>query len=284
VSETTRGERAASTASWLIRIAVVMHVLGIVATVFARRGTSIGNVGLMEWGWTHDRIFLVERWAAVALLGVALSLIVRPTVAAAVVVSATVLAEVTGAYRFGGSFFVEWSHATQILRYLAPLALIPLIAAPRFQPNAPWRFSSSAWILRVGIAVVFAAHGAQALYHDPHFIDLIIGSTRRLTGFRPSEAQAVAILLPIGIVDVTVAALLLVGRWKLLLGWMCFWGLLTACSRVTANGLMSYPEVLLRASHYLAPAAIWALAGYGVPVSAAQRQSSLPAPAAIDIK
>jgi hypothetical protein len=59
-----------------------------------------------------------------------------------------------------------------------------------------------------------------------------------------------------------VALAILFGRWKPLLVWLCFWSTVTAFSRMTALGVGSYPEVLLRSSHILAPVALWCLAAY----------------------
>lgn len=249
-------DRGVRTASWLIRAAILAHLLGVAALIFNRGGTAIGSVALMEWDTQDPTIFFCERAAITILLAIGATLLVYPTAPAAAIVGIAVLAEVTASYRAGGYNFSSMAHVSQAMRYLAPFALIPLGAMPRRWPDAAWRYQACAWIMRVGIALVFIAHGIQALEKNPHFIDLIIGSTNRWLGHRPTEAQAVAILIPIGIMDVVVGALLLVGRWRPMLYEMALWGLITALSRITATGPLSYPEVLLRASHFLIPLAI----------------------------
>lgn len=58
--------------------------------------------------------------------------------------------------------------------------------------------------------------------------------------------------------------------------WLSFWGLITALSQVTGlglpGGLSEYPEVLLRAPHFLAPLALLFL------FSATYRSTSCPLP------
>src|SRR5690606_32673211 len=91
----------------------------------------------------------------------------------------------------------------------------------------------------------------------PGFIGLLIGSSRKLLGFPLSESAAAPILQIIGALDILVAALALSSSWRPLLGAPAFWGFATALSRPIAQGFASYPEVLVRASHLLAPIAIW---------------------------
>src|SRR5690606_13547171 len=133
--------------------------------------------------------------------------------------------------------------------------------------------------LRIGIAIVFAIHGLQALGQHPWFIDLLIGSSRSMLGYRLTESNAILILKFIGCADILVAAGILAGRWRALLAWLCLWSTVTACSRMTSNGVMSYPEVLLRASHILAPVAVWCL---GVYVDVTRRADAASAVVIVD--
>ncbi|MEO8376662.1 MAG: hypothetical protein ABI579_03250 [Candidatus Sumerlaeota bacterium] len=249
--------RAVATASWLMRICIILHLCGIAWLIFTRGGTSIGNVAFMEFGCDSEKIFVVEKFAIALVLGIAGTLLIYPTVIAAVFIGCAVLLEVAAQYRFGGAPFSSWVYATSSLRYLMPFAFAALIALPKDQTWSRVRYDVCAWIMRVGIAVVFISHGLQALFKHPQFIDLIIGSTRRWVGFRPSEWQAVQMLKLIGIVDVVVGVLLMFGRWRGLLMEMALWGFITAMSRVTAAGPWSGYEVLLRTSHFLGPLVVW---------------------------
>ena len=241
--------------------------------IFNRAGTAIGNIAFMEWEYADLQVYLAERCVIVALLAIAATLFVYPTTVAAVILGSAVLLETTAVYHFEGTLFSDWSHPALAMRFLAPFALIPLIAMPKKEPQAAWRYEMCGWIMRVGVASVFIAHGLEALYRHPQFIDLIIGSTRRWIGYRPTESQAIAVLVPIGIMDVIVGVLLLCGRWRPLLCEMAFWGFITAMSRVTANGPLSYPEVLMRASHFLIPLAILQI-GPALDAAKARRRAS----------
>ncbi len=250
------------TADWMLRIALLVYLAGLAAAIFTRAGTSIGAVALMEWGTPHSTIFLVERIAAGVLLLAGISLLVWPLTAVALFIGTAVFAEAYARYRFGGEHFVEWSVAAHALRYLLPLALAALIISPRIVPNLRWKTHASMWILRIGLAIVFATHGLEALRQHPGFIDLLIGTTGNILGMRMTESTAVLLLRIIGVVDLIVAFLILVGRWRPLLAWLCFWATITAASRMTALGFMSYPELLQRSSHIVAPLAVWALGRY----------------------
>jgi hypothetical protein len=255
----SRGENWVEAASWILRFAVFLHALGFFIAVFTRMGTGWGGVALMEWSVPHDTIAYWERVGASVLLLAALSLVLRPNVLVAIVISLAVASESYARVRFGGDHFVEWSIWSSVMRFMAPLALLPLIGSYGRLEVSRLRVLASAWILRVSLAVLFAVHGMQAIGKHPGFIDLLIGSAQNLLGYRLTESNAVNLLNAIGLADICVALAILFGRWRPLLAWLCFWSAVTAFSRMTALGAGSYPEVLLRASHILAPLALWCL-------------------------
>ena len=241
-------------ASWVLRAGVLIHALGFFVAMHTRVGSSLGGIALMDWGVAHGDIAFHERLWSKVLLALAVSLLIRPFAIVAMAVGGVFLVEAWAAWSFGGDPFYQWALFSQSLRYLAPLALGVLLFRRR-----PWNGLLAMGILRVGLAIVFIAHGLMAFYQHPGFIDLLIGSTRNLTGWRLTESAAVRLLQVIGVVDVIVAVMVLVGRWRGLLLWLCLWSLITALSRMTSYGLMSYPELLSRASHVLAPVAVYGL-------------------------
>jgi len=249
-------------ARWVICAAVLFHAVGLTIAIFTRTGTAWGGIALMEWGTPHDTIAFWERVGAVLLLAGAVSLLLRPTLLIALLMSAAICSEAYARYHFGGDHFVEWAIPSAALRWMMPLALLPLLGLLGPLPPHRVRAVIAMWILRIGLAIVFAVHGYQAIGKHPGFIDLLIGSSQTLLGYRLTESNAVTLLFIIGIVDFIVAAAILVGRWRALLAWLCLWSTVTALSRVTSLGVMSYPEVLLRASHILAPVAVWCLGAY----------------------
>ncbi|MCC5876659.1 MAG: hypothetical protein JJU11_10620 [Candidatus Sumerlaeia bacterium] len=233
---------------------IVIHLIGLFIAMHTRVGSSLGGVALMDWGIPHATIGFHERlWSKVLLL-LGISLLIRPFAIVAGLIGGAIMLEAWAAYSFGGNHFSEWSMWSSMLRYMAPLSLAVFLL-----PGKVWKYITALWMLRIAVAVVFAVHGFQALGRHPGFIDLLIGTSRNLIGYRLTESTAVVMLQVIGVVDVIVAIAVLIGKWRPLLAWLCFWSAITAASRVTALGIMSYPEILLRSSHILAPVAIYTL-------------------------
>jgi hypothetical protein len=241
-------------ASLLLRSAVFIHMVGLTYALHTRAGSSIGGVALMDWGVPHATIAFHEKLWSLVLLAMATVLLVKPFAVLAFLIGVAVLLETAAAYSFGGEPFVEWSLYSGALRYGLPIALGVLLLSDR-----RWSSVTASWLLRVALAVVFAFHGLQALYASPRFIDLLLGTTRNFTGIDMPESAAVAMLKAIAIVDFIVAGLILVRAWPALLAWLCFWSLITALSRMTTYGVMSFPELLVRSSHIMAPLAVYAL-------------------------
>jgi hypothetical protein len=248
-------ERTVAVADWTLRAAILLHALGLARALFTRAGSSLGTIALMDWGVAHETILSGEMLFAALILAAAVSIMIRPTIIALLGIASMVLLEACAGVKVGGFPFYELTPYANALRYLAPLALIPLLFF-----RGPVGIRTCSWILRAGLAVVFAIHGYEAWRLDPRFIDYIIGSGRNLGSFEISEDVASSLLRVIGMADVVVAALILVTCSRWLLAWLCIWALVTALSRPVSLGFQSYPEVLLRASHFLAPVALWWLA------------------------
>lgn len=248
-----------SIAGWILRAAVFLALVGLTAAVFSRAGTAMGGVALMDWGIPHPRIALWERIIAFSLLLLGASLLVWPTAVAALLIALCIAAEAVAAKSFGGYPFSEWALYAQGLRYLVPLALAVYLLPRHWFPRGQWRLLATMWLLRAGLAMVFAVHGLEALLRHPGFIDLLIGTSGNILGYRLTETAAVQMLKVIGVIDLLVAVGILVGRWRPLLAWLCLWSTVTAASRMTALGLGSYPEFLVRAAHIAAPLAVWAI-------------------------
>ena len=149
--------------------------------------------------------------------------------------------------KMGGVGHAEWAPAAHALRYGTPLALALLAF------GQPVGEEQATMLLRVSLAFVFFTHGAEALLHYPRFIDLIIGSTENLAGWRITESQARSFLTVIGTMDVALGLMILLRPSPVLLAWMAIWGLVTALSRVTSLGWDSYRDVLIRATHFIVP-------------------------------
>ncbi len=146
--------------------------------------------------------------------------------------------------------------ATQAARIAAPLLLWMLAPDPFFRLS-PMRTQAGIGILRGAIALVFLAHGIEALSHHPEFLDLIIVSARKWPGWNMSEQVAEQLLTAIGAVDIVVAGLCLVRHWPAVAWYMAFWGAVTAASRVTAGGwAFHWHEFATRMPHAGLPLAL----------------------------
>jgi hypothetical protein len=249
-------DRSECIADWLLRAAVVIFALGLARALFTRVGTSLGSVALLHWEVPHSTILIAEKIGAAVVLVAALSLLIRPTVAALLVVAVPVFTEAIAGVKAGGFHFYELTPYAHALRYATPLALIPLIARAEFFGTPDARKQTSAWLLRLATATVFVIHGYEAWKLHPYFIDFVLAAAGGLFGLNIEESTAARILQIIAIVDFVVAGWLLVKPSWPLLGWLAFWGLVTALARPVTLGFASYPEVLLRASHVLAPLVI----------------------------
>jgi hypothetical protein len=210
------------------------------------RPTVVNGLLFFDLGLDEGLARAVDRGAAGALALGGLLVLLRPWrwPAALVLLWLVALASSTS-LRSDGAFsgVALPAHAT---RYGAPLALLLLGLAS----EAP-----AAWCLRASAALTFVTHGYEALVHNPHFLDLILLSARRV-GARVSEAEARLALDLIGWAALAVAGLLLVTRWRAVALYMAAWGALTAASRVTALGPGAWTEVGLRAANALVPLAL----------------------------
>lgn len=258
-AQISRGSWFDSPMNWL-RLAVAVAAVGLAAAAFRGEPSAVNTYLFMDLGRSHETAAMIERSAVgVVLLGALAGLVWLRWVLflpAAVYVAGESIAR----FHVQGQAFADWVLLTQSARYLTPVALMLLVLGATRTGRAALRLTSTGeWILRVGLAAVFVMHGLEALWANPAFVDLIISSASNLTGIRVRELAAVHALEVIGCLDFLVAGAILTRPGKLVLGWAAFWALLTAVSRVTASGWMVYPEVLVRASYFLGPVALWLL-------------------------
>lgn len=273
-------------AEWLLRICVLAYCAAQFALVFGKRQTRIGNYLFLELELPYGSAVYIEKIAVSIFLAAGVLTLLRPMWPVLALIAAYTFAEPLAGYLQGGYRYSDWSPLTQAARWMTPLALLAMTAMPRAAALGPWRMPAASALLRIGIALVFITHGLFALWAHPAFVDLIIGTVRNFFGAPMTEATARWLLWIIGVVDICVALALLIYPVPLgvprrvwadpcrvcpirriivpsLLGWMAFWGLVTALSRMTAQGmprgLGEYPELLVRASHYLGPIALMLL-------------------------
>lgn len=254
--QTARFDRARS----LLGAAVVATTLGMTAATFRGDGTAINAFLFLTGELSHVAAARVERTAMILVLLLSIAALFRPHWALLLPVGGYALAEALARWHELGYAFSEWAISAQAPRYLTPLALALLVVGFRREGDTSSMFRIAAtWILRIALAVVFAVHGLEALKAHPGFIDYIISSSTNMLGARISEGNAIRALEIIGVLDLAVAAAILLRPLPGVLWWAAFWGLVTALARVTANGIGGYPDVLVRGTHVLVPLALWLL-------------------------
>ena len=252
------GARTLSTSAlWCLRVTVAGQCLAAARTAWVA-GSEVNDWLFMKAGLPEDITSRIDQFAAGALLAVAASAIVRP-IRALLLFSAAWMVAVA---------FAIWTNPGSMVDDLAPIAHAVRVAAPLglklLQPGSGKKLTRSTarasialWVLLLGVAATFVAHGLEALQHHGKFVDLIIGSAKTWLGWSISQSDAERLLTVIGIQDLILVALLLLRRWLWVAGWMAFWVISTALSRMTSMGGGSWHQSLIRIANGGVPLALF---------------------------
>lgn len=240
----------------MLRVSLLLMALGYYVALTTRAGSHFGALALFKGGVAHETILAWEFAVGRILVVLAILVWFRFGCWAALLMGLVLMAESFAGVFAGGFPFFEHTPWAWALRFGAPFALAVLLW--KRTPQAAWTTPGADLVLRVAIAAVFTIHGLEALWKHPQFIDLVIGSANTV-GWEIGEAAVVRMLFVIAMVDLLVAGLVLLWPRTPLLVWLALWGLVTALSRPLAYGFASYPDVLIRAPHFLAPLALMAL-------------------------
>lgn len=235
----------------LLLLAVGMTLSGMIVISLRGGGSSWNSWMFLDLGLSDHSAKWIER----ALLFLSLAMALLPIAAPGknrwllflVPAFLFLLAESFFTARMGGTGYANWAPSAYALRYATPLALM------MFLFRSPFGEAQAGSLLRIALGLVFLTHGAEAFLHYPRFIDLIINSAANLGGWRIPESEAKSLLTWIGVMDMTLALAVVFRPFRALLWWMAAWGLITALSRLTANGWGAYPELLLRTTHFVVP-------------------------------
>jgi len=166
-----------------------------------------------------------------------------------------------------GAAYAELSLGEQAVRIAAPLALLLLsVRKQRLEPIVRW-------LLIVACAATFTVHGYKAIECYGAFTDLVLLSNTRFTNFEIEQSTIETALISIGVIDVILAALLIVTRWRWVAIYMVIWGMITAASRMTAAGWGTWPETLIRSANWGAPLVVFLLL-WSSPTTASPEQNS----------
>jgi len=295
--------RSLTTACWILRFVVALQCVGLaVILLLGTYETEADIYGLLYFDleWPEAAALAVEDAGTWAYLAAGLLVVPLGAVSAVAGTKSRFVAAgslwlqilclvwvaawhmiVSGLHAWrGGAFMVEWAVGAHAVRIFVPLALIMLLLA-QSREQASRYTSLGQWILRLATAATFAVHGLEAIRLNPSFVDLLIGSADHLLGIAVSESTTTPVLITIGVVDLVLAALIVAIRSKTLAAYMSFWGIATACSRMTAAGLaglaLAYPETLIRAANGGAPLALLVL-WYGYSAVTIQATKKAPTP------
>lgn len=107
------------------------------------------------------------------------------------------------------------------------------------------------WVLRIGVFGEFLGHGILGLQGKKQWI----GWTQQLTGVDASMATQLIFL--VGLLDITVACIVLIKPLKPVLLWATFWGFWTAILRpIVGESILEFIE---RWANWAAPLALFML-------------------------
>ncbi|MEM8943905.1 MAG: hypothetical protein AAGD11_01885 [Planctomycetota bacterium] len=240
--------------------------------------TQVQETPLLHWmldpvdvgglAWSEPTAIAVQQWIGWLVLLAGMVVLWRPAVwvLAPIALVQTTITVAMWQIGAGYAWQVDWlpvrllmlfPFASQLLRMAAPAALLMLSANGSSLNADGIGVRRTMQLLRWATAIVFVAHGIEAVQLNPKFIDLMIDSTARVFGTRLPEAVAGQVLVVIGVVDIAVALALVSTESLLVVGWIACWGLITATSRIVAHGWeSSWHETLTRAPHFGAPLAV----------------------------
>lgn len=151
------------------------------------------------------------------------------------------------------------------VRFILPMAGVLVWWRLRAtQPDGSAGGSIGRWrtVFVTAAAATFVVHGYKAIQVYPPFVDLVLLTQSRfgLNWFDQSTVES--LLVGIGVMDISLGLLLLATGWRCFAFYMAFWGLVTACSRMTAFGFDAWPETLIRSANWGLPLAIAMLGDY----------------------
>ena len=274
---------------WLLRVAVALQGVGVAIQYLFHefeQESDIFSVLVFEWRWREKWAMAVDdagSWCylAASMIVLFIPLAVRllgydlrgtrprlvfqtlPLIYIAIWQFLLILA----AWHRESGFLPSWAplgatpHLTiplvffsQSARVGLPIALILLTSA--VEPPRAKRVEAGMWVLRGTAAATFIGHGVEALYLHPQFVDYLLAAANNQLGWDASESTMSFILRLIGSIDILLAVLILVARWRAVAAYMACWAFITACSRVVHSDWQALYEVCIRSANYCVPLAV----------------------------
>jgi hypothetical protein len=248
-----RDRSAARITEWILRIAIAIGALGLAAR-WLPSSSAIAGLLYLDHGWLGEGAAEAVDNGVFVVLAAAGLLTLTPRKRPALLIAGLLALLVSIATALRDAAWPVIVPVEQAVRYVAPLGL--WLWFDRDGRPRPDLDAMVVFLLRCGVAATFVGHGLEALHHNARFLDLVFAASRRCLGTPLAQANAEALLTAIGVVDLIVAALLVVVRWRAVAAWMAFWGAVTAASRMVHSGMGAWPETALRALNCGGPFAL----------------------------
>ena len=277
---------------WLLRVAVALQAIGVgFKYLFAEYETdsAIRSVLFYDWHWSEQLAQRIDDVGALGYFLCGVIVLIGPLICAILnvdvrrsfgwlAVEGTLLGCVAVAEMLLGlakwhrddEFMSSWSPFEQFphfaiplvivggaVRILLPVALIVLIRPKEDRCQSTKQLAVGMWILRIATAMTFAGHGIQCLYLDNVFVDYLLAGARNILGWDAAESTMQSMLRIIGVVDLLMASLILLQRWRFVPLYMAVWASIGAWSRVVHNGWIAHFEVTVRSANYCVPLAVY---------------------------
>ncbi|MEM7531797.1 MAG: hypothetical protein AAF639_06465 [Chloroflexota bacterium] len=245
-----------------LQFAVALSCIGYASQMF-RQKLEINTASLIEWGTSPYLATLIPALFGLAFIGIAIAVVWKPKPvylwsAFGLIVLLTAMKTVELGTYFGLTM------PSRAARYMLPIALLMLMQWYNNQYVKQGRGvvesipTGVMTVMRLSIALTFFGHGTKVMFHSSKFLGLIEKSSITFFGMPIfSEAAIYLMLDAIAIIDLVVVFLILATRWNWVPIYMGLWTLMTASSRVTANGIASWDDIVIRASYYGIPLAIF---------------------------
>ncbi|MEX2216639.1 MAG: hypothetical protein WD768_21175 [Phycisphaeraceae bacterium] len=199
--------------TWVLRIAIALQCVGMALPMVTHQTPSPLNEYLLNHQGVEDATAgMIDQVTGFAMFGIAVVVLVFPISPIVLLVAAWAGVTAWATQMNEGDAFAFVAVPAQAVRFIAPLALVLLLAWPGHYARAAWRQHGAMWLLRLAAAVVFIAHGYEAFALNPRFIDYILHSGQFFFATTFPQQTAEWLLRLIGVQDV-ILAVALIGAW-----------------------------------------------------------------------
>jgi hypothetical protein len=232
---------------WILKSAILLQCIGIFFILLS--GSSVESLFFLEFDLDQSYSKFVENSIAFVVLFLGFTIFIQPKTLTLILLFLLIFIISWITQKQGGIPFANWSIPAHALRIVTPIGLLLLIKNSH-------DFSKAYTILILGLAVTFFTHGIEALSLHPRFIDYLLVFSNKFLSYNLQQSMAELILKIIGCLDIIMAILVIVQPKPGIFIWMAYWGLVTASVRMVELGWNMYPELLVRASHFLIPVSL----------------------------